>query len=831
MSKKILVILFAIICFANNKAQILNTSFCQTNAGGAVRAVAIDSVNNVVYIGGSFTSVCGQPRLRLAAMNATTGALLPWNPGANNDVVSLYIHHKALYVGGAFTTTGGQSRMYAAKYYIPSGTIAGWQPAITTGSEVMTIAGSGSKIYLGGNFLLTISTGQNLCELDTGNASATSWAVATTDNTVRSLSVEGSTLYIGGNFTNIGSVSQNYLAKATIPSGALSAWNPAPDGNVTAVLAQSGQVFVSGGFTFLNSDSRTGLANIDTSTGFATSWNPGSDLGATQLTYRKGVLYAVGNFGVIGGKFRPYAAAVDVNTGIATRWDVQAGGSVFSAATTSTQIYLGGGMGTILGQTRNNFAVVCINPIDTITNGPDGPTTVCAGVTGISYSVTPVSGATTYSWTYSGTGATINGTSNSVTIDFSASATSGTLSVTATNGCETSNTQTISINTYAFTTSLSPNAHSITCGDSVVINSYDNYQGSGTITYSWAPSTGLNATNGYTVTSGSHATITYTLTETSTEGCVAKDTTTITVNPFNLNASYLTSSILCSTTDSLHVTNNYAGVGTVTYTWSPSSSVSLPNGADISANPVVSTEYTVTASALGGCSATPQTIFITVNPITLTAGNTSGNITCGDATQLNETDNYPGTGTLTYTWSPSTGLSNASITTPTANPIVTTTYTLTMNTPEGCISMDQTTINVNSLQINVINAVSTGCHQPIMLSASANTTNTGLTYSWTPSGGLSSTTSANPTAVVGGNTTYNVTMSLPSSGCSDANNSITISLAPPNTPQICMVTVDSASTHNIVYWDKTGFANAYRQFQNLQGINSRCLRNCWNSSL
>ncbi|MFN8166660.1 MAG: T9SS type A sorting domain-containing protein [Bacteroidia bacterium] len=70
---------------------------------------------------------------------------------------------------------------------------------------------------------------------------------------------------------------------------------------------------------------------------------------------------------------------------------------------------------------------------------------VCQSSTGITYTVPAVTGATTYTWTYSGTGATINGTSNSVTIDFSASATSGTLSVSAVNGCGTSTARTMAI--------------------------------------------------------------------------------------------------------------------------------------------------------------------------------------------------------------------------------------------------------------------------------------------------------------------------------------------------------------------------------------------------
>src|SRR5438105_9050319 len=99
--KKILLIASAVLCFTQNKAQVLNTAFCQTNTTGAVNAVAIDSANNIVYIGGTFSQVCGIPRNKLAAMNLTTGAILPWNPGVNGGgVTALYVHNKSLYVAG-----------------------------------------------------------------------------------------------------------------------------------------------------------------------------------------------------------------------------------------------------------------------------------------------------------------------------------------------------------------------------------------------------------------------------------------------------------------------------------------------------------------------------------------------------------------------------------------------------------------------------------------------------------------------------------------------------------------------------------------------------------
>lgn len=65
-------------------------------------------------------------------------------------------------------------------------------------------------------------------------------------------------------------------------------------------------------------------------------------------------------------------------------------------------------------------------------------TPVCKSQNSVVYTVSAVSGATSYTWSYSGSGATITGTTNSVSINFSASATSGTLSVIANNACGSS---------------------------------------------------------------------------------------------------------------------------------------------------------------------------------------------------------------------------------------------------------------------------------------------------------------------------------------------------------------------------------------------------------
>ena len=70
---------------------------------------------------------------------------------------------------------------------------------------------------------------------------------------------------------------------------------------------------------------------------------------------------------------------------------------------------------------------------------------VCLGQNNVAYIVASDPNVDSYTWSYSGTGATINGSTNSVTINFSGAATSGTLSVTPHNSCGDGTPQTLAI--------------------------------------------------------------------------------------------------------------------------------------------------------------------------------------------------------------------------------------------------------------------------------------------------------------------------------------------------------------------------------------------------
>ncbi|HEX6130713.1 MAG TPA: hypothetical protein VF044_03230, partial [Actinomycetota bacterium] len=66
---------------------------------------------SVVYVGGQFTEVDGEPRANLAAFDAGTGELLDWNPGMTGAIVyDLDVEGGTVYVGGQFSHTGGADR-------------------------------------------------------------------------------------------------------------------------------------------------------------------------------------------------------------------------------------------------------------------------------------------------------------------------------------------------------------------------------------------------------------------------------------------------------------------------------------------------------------------------------------------------------------------------------------------------------------------------------------------------------------------------------------------------------------------------------------------------
>lgn len=126
----------------------------QISNGGAVLAIQRDASGDL-FLGGTFTSVGGQPRQNLARITSTGALAASWNAPANSLVWSLLLDGNALYVGGNFSSLGGSTRQQIGRVDAVSGAVQPWNPGGTTfAGAVRAIArGQDGAIFLGGDFL------------------------------------------------------------------------------------------------------------------------------------------------------------------------------------------------------------------------------------------------------------------------------------------------------------------------------------------------------------------------------------------------------------------------------------------------------------------------------------------------------------------------------------------------------------------------------------------------------------------------------------------------------------------------------------------------------
>ncbi len=195
--------------------------------------------------------------------------------------------------------------------------------------------------------------------------------------------------------------------------------------------------------------------------------------------------------------------------------------------------------------------------------------------------------------------------------------------------------------------------------------------------------------------------------------------------------------------------------GGVKYTWTPPATLGCSTCQTTSASPVVVTTYTVTGIDGYGCVNT-DSVTVSLRTNTISRG-------WGD-TEICRNTGVPlfDTGGTKYTWIPTTGLSNPTISNPIATPDYTTTYTVIAQYG-GCIP-DTNYVTVIVHQIPTVDA---GPNQTLVAGSIAYLQATGTLiakYEWSPAQTLSCETCANPIARMVNSTLYTVTVKS-SFGC------------------------------------------------------------------
>ncbi|MDP9394275.1 MAG: hypothetical protein M3Q27_08470 [Actinomycetota bacterium] len=272
-------------------AVVRDTPARTASVNGRVDAVAYRG--SVLYLAGDFTSATDKDgtvrsRTRLAAIDTSTGRLLPWAPRADRAVRSLAVVGDAVYAGGDFSSVNGLRRVRLVKLNASSGAVAS-NFVHSAGSSVLALAAGDGRLYAGGKFL------------------------------------------------NIDGQSRARLAAFSLSSGALATgWKPRADSDVRGLRFAAGRLYVAGRFTSLNgSTARANLAALRPDTGAVdTSF-------AARLGYPAKDVAVTGNAVYVaadgpGGHLRKYAL------GGASRWDLFTDGGVQAVAVLDGVVYAGG---------------------------------------------------------------------------------------------------------------------------------------------------------------------------------------------------------------------------------------------------------------------------------------------------------------------------------------------------------------------------------------------------------------------------------------------------------------------------------------------------------
>ena len=242
--------------------------------GSLAGVMALASSGTTLYLSGGFQGVGGQARSGLAAVDMGTGAVLPWNPSATGDLTygptAMALANNVVYLAGNFDHVGGQPREELAAVDAASGNVLPWNPGagLGFGGYIRGIAVSGNTVFVQGDFTYGGITGvRGLVALDAGTG-AVDW-IDTTDQEARGgLQASGGVLYTEGIFSQINGQPRSGLAALDAGTGTVLPWNHAlivksevPWGESMDLSGST--LYVAGLFTGVDCQAHEGFAALD----------------------------------------------------------------------------------------------------------------------------------------------------------------------------------------------------------------------------------------------------------------------------------------------------------------------------------------------------------------------------------------------------------------------------------------------------------------------------------------------------------------------------------------------------------------------------------------
>ena len=424
---------------------------------------------------------------------------------------------------------------------------------------------------------------------------------------------------------------------------------------------------------------------------------------------------------------------------------------------------------TTSGCTGTDDVVVTVNkPTVTAVAGADFTKNCLMNISGGSIGEAATTG---YSYSWSSVPAGFSSTAANPTVNPSVTTTYTVVKTHTTSGCTGTDDVVVTVNKPTVTAvageDFTKNCLINISGGSIGEAAVTGYSYSWTSVPAGFTSTAANPTVNPSVTT------TYTVVKThTTSGCTGTDDVVVTVNKPMVTADAgtdFTKNCLMNTSGG---SIGEAATTGYSYSWSSVPAGFTSTAANPTVNPSVTTTYTVTKTQnSSGCTDTDDVV-VTVNKPTVTA------VAGEDFTKnclINISGGSIGEAAVTgysYSWSSVPAGFTSTAANPTVNPSVTTTYTVVKtHTTSGCTGTDDVVVTVDKPMVTAVAGTdfTKNCLINISGGSIGEAATTGYSYSWASVPAGFTSTAANPTVNPSVTTTYTVTKTQNSSGCTDTD--------------------------------------------------------------
>jgi uncharacterized delta-60 repeat protein len=335
----------------------LNTGF-NPGAGGSVSCFGLQP-DGKILVGGTFTTLGGQPRRNLGLLNPDGSLDNGFNPGADSAVFSLVVQADGkILVGGYFYTLDGQPRNSIGRLN-PDGTLDdGFDPGANSAVSSLAVQADG-KILVGGRF--TSLGGQPRGYIGRLNPDGTldNSFNPRADTVVDCIAVQADgKILVGGYFYTLDGQPRNSIGRLN-PDGTLDdGFNPRAEGSFSSVVVQAdGKILVAGAFTSLGGQPRNSIGRLNPDGTLDDAFNPRAEGSFSSVAVQAdGKILVAGAFTSLGGQPRNSIGRLNPDGRLDTGFNPGADGSVSSLALQADgNILVGGSFTSLGGQPRNSI--------------------------------------------------------------------------------------------------------------------------------------------------------------------------------------------------------------------------------------------------------------------------------------------------------------------------------------------------------------------------------------------------------------------------------------------------------------------------------------------